>query len=59
MLKLDLLKLESQVEQGLDFKCNYCDMIFESKVQLSEHVRADHVKHQVETFTQTEEIFEL
>ena len=66
VLQLDLLKLESQVEQRVDFKCNYCDMIFESKVQLSKHVRADHVKHQVsqtrmrkvETFTQTEEIFE-
>ena len=66
VLQLDLLKLESQVEQRVDFKCNYCDMIFESKVQLSEHVRADHIKHQVsqtrmrkvEIFTQTEEIFE-
>ena len=59
MLKLDLLKLESQVEQKVDFKCSYCHLIFESKVQLSEHLRADHVKHQVsqtrmikvETFT--------
>ena len=64
--KVNLMKLESQVEKKVDFKCNYCDMIFECKVQLSEHVRADHIKHQVsqtrmkkvENFTQTEEIFE-
>ena len=66
MLKLDLLKLEPQVKDKVGFICSHCDNSFESRFQLSEHVREAHVKHKVsqtkvkhvEKFAQTEDLNE-
>ena len=66
LLKLDTLKIEPQVENKNDFVCAFCDNSFESRVQLSGHVRKSHVKHQVsqtsmkntEKCAQTEDLIE-
>ena len=67
--ELDSLKLETKLlkEKQGRFECNLCDMIFESRVDLSQHVRDIHVKHQVsqtrikevEVSTQTKESLKL
>ena len=67
--EMDSLKLETNLwkEKKVRFECNVCDMIFECRVDLSQHVRDTHVKHQVsqtrikevEVSTQTEEILKL
>ena len=66
---MDSVKLETNLlkEKQVRFECNVCNMNFESRVDLSQHVRDIHVKHQVsqtrikdvEVSTQTEEILEL
>ena len=65
--EIDSFKLERNLKKQVILECNLCDMICESAVDLSQHVRAKHVKHQVSqtriqdvaVSTQTEEILEI
>ena len=69
MKEFNSFKLETNhmKKKQASFECNFCAMIFDSGVELSQHVRDNHVKHQVsqtkitdvEMSTQTEETYEV